>query len=95
MEIWIDRLAGYGGMPPVRHRNERPPSAQKLLNSGIRRLDVLTVVSECYRDVTPTTRAVLKPRQVQKEKCGVHPLRTWFIGLFAKARLRCFCHFAQ
>src|SRR5438445_11248086 len=45
--------------------------------------------------LTPTTRAVLKPRQVQKEKCGVHPLRTWFIGLCAKARLRCFCYFAQ
>src|SRR5437764_7930733 len=49
----------------------RPQCAQTVL-------DTADIVRD--GDVTSTTRAVLKPRQVQKEKCGVHPLRTWFIG---------------
>ena len=39
---------------------------------------------------------VPKPHVEQKkEECGVHRLRTRFIDLRAKPRLRCFCYFAQ
>jgi len=38
---------------------------------------------------------VPKPRVEQKKECGVDGLRTGFIDLRAKQRLRCSCYFAQ